>query len=41
VKEIGKIVGGEEWLKKVYNRDEWKKILRTERNRHFMHMPME
>jgi len=41
VKEDGRIVGGEEWQKKVHNREEWKKLLRTARNRHILHMPME
>jgi hypothetical protein len=40
VREDGRIVGGEVWQGKVYNREEWKKLLRTARNRH-MHMPME
>jgi hypothetical protein len=26
---------------KVYNREEWKKLLRTARNCHVLHMPME
>jgi hypothetical protein len=33
VREDGRIVGGEEWQEKVYNREEWKKFLRTARNR--------
>jgi hypothetical protein len=41
VREDGRIVGGEEWQKKVYNREEWKKLLRTARNCHILHMPME
>jgi hypothetical protein len=41
VREDGRIVGGEEWQKKVYNRGEWKKLLRTARNCHILHMPME
>jgi hypothetical protein len=41
VREDGRIVGGEEWQDKVYNREEWKKLLRTARNRHILHMPME
>jgi hypothetical protein len=41
VREDGRIVGGEEWQEKVYNREEWKKILRTARNRHILHMAME
>jgi hypothetical protein len=32
VREDGRIVGGEEWQEKVYNREEWKKLLRTARN---------
>jgi hypothetical protein len=32
VREDGGIVGGEEWQEKVYNREEWKKLLRTARN---------
>jgi hypothetical protein len=41
VREDGRIVGGEEWQEKVYNREEWKKLLRTARNRHIPHMPMD
>jgi hypothetical protein len=41
VREDGRTVGGEEWLEKVYNREEWKKLLRTARNRRILHMPME
>jgi len=41
VREDGRIVGGEWWQEKVHNREEWKKLLRTARNRHIMHMPME
>ena len=36
----GRILGGEGWQEKVYNREEWKKLLRTARNR-VLHMPME
>jgi hypothetical protein len=35
------IVGGEEWQEKVFNRDERKELLRTARNCHILHMPME
>jgi hypothetical protein len=38
VRKDGRIVGGEEWQEKVYNREEWKKLLRTARNRHILHM---
>ena len=37
----GRIVGGEGWQEKVHNREEWKKLLRTARNRHILHMPKE
>jgi hypothetical protein len=39
VREDGRIVGGEEWQEKVYNREERKKLLRTARNHHIPHMP--
>ena len=41
VREVGRIVGGEGWQEKVHNREEWKKLLRTARNRRILHMPME
>jgi hypothetical protein len=41
VREGGRIVGGEEWQEKVYNREEWKKILRMSRNCRILHMTME
>jgi hypothetical protein len=41
VTEDGRIVGGEGWQEKVYNREAWKKLLRTARSRHILHMPME
>jgi hypothetical protein len=37
----GRIVSGEEWQEKVYNRGEWKKLLRTARSRRILHMPVE
>jgi hypothetical protein len=40
VREDGKMDGGEEWQEKVYNREEWKKLLRTARNRRILHMAM-
>jgi hypothetical protein len=40
-REDGRTVGGEEWQEKVYNREEWKKLLRTARNRHILHMAVE
>ena len=41
VREDGKLVGGKGWKERVYNREEWKKLLRAARNRHIRHMPME
>jgi hypothetical protein len=41
VREDGRIFGGEEWQLKVYNREEWKKLLRMARSRRLLHMPME
>ena len=41
VREEGRIVGGEGWQEKVNNREEWKKLLRTARNCHILHMPVE
>jgi hypothetical protein len=41
VRELGRIVGGEEWQEKIYNREEWMKLLRTARNCCILHMAME
>jgi hypothetical protein len=41
VREDGRIVGGEEWQEKVYNREDLKTFLRTARNRRILHMSME
>jgi hypothetical protein len=41
VRENGRIVGGEGWQEKVRNREEWRKLLRTARNRRILHMPKE
>jgi len=41
VREDGRIVGGEGRQGKVHNREEWKKLLRTARNRRILHMPTE
>jgi hypothetical protein len=38
VREDGRLVGGEE---RIYNREEWKKLLRTARNHRILHIPME
>jgi len=40
-REDGRLVGGKEWRERVYNREEWKKLLRTARNCRILHMPME
>jgi hypothetical protein len=41
VREDGRIVVGEGCQEKVHNREEWRKLLRTARNRQILHMPME
>jgi hypothetical protein len=41
VREDGRIVGGEQWQEELYDREEWKKLLRTARNCRILHMPME
>jgi hypothetical protein len=41
LREDGRIVDGEGWQEKVHNREEWKKLLRTARNRHIQLMAME
>jgi hypothetical protein len=41
VREDGRIVGGEDWQGRVYNREEWKELLRTARNHLILHMPVE
>jgi hypothetical protein len=41
VREHGRIVGGEGWHEKVYNREEWKKFQRMARNCRILHMAME
>jgi hypothetical protein len=41
VTEDGRLVGGKGWKEGVYTREEWKKLLRTARNLHILHMPME
>jgi hypothetical protein len=37
----GRIFGEEEWQEIVYNREEWKKLLRLARNCRILHMPKE
>jgi hypothetical protein len=41
VREDGRLVGIKGWKERVYNREEWKKRLRTARNRRILHMAME
>jgi len=41
VRKDGKLAGGKAWKERVYNREKWKKLLRTARNRHILHMPVE
>jgi hypothetical protein len=41
VRKDARIAGGKEWEEKLYNREEWKKLLRTARNHSILHMPME
>jgi hypothetical protein len=41
VREDGRIVGGEEWQEKIYNREEWEKLLILARNHRNLHMTME
>ena len=41
VREDGRLVGGEWWKEKVYNREEGRKLLRTSRNRCILHTSME
>jgi hypothetical protein len=41
VREDGRMFDGEQWQEKVYNREEWKKLLRTTRNCCILQMLME
>jgi hypothetical protein len=41
LREDGSISGGEDRQEKVYNREKWKKLLRTAGYRRILHMPME
>jgi hypothetical protein len=41
VREVGRMVGGEEWQEKVYDREEWKRLMRTARNHRILYMPMD
>ena len=41
VREDGRLVGGKGWKERVYNREEWKKHLRTARNHRVLCIPVE
>ena len=41
VREDGRMVGGEEWQEKAYDREEWKRLLRRARNHHILYMPVD
>ena len=41
VREDGRMEDGEEWQEKVYDREEWKRLLRTARNHCILYMPMD
>jgi len=41
MREDGRLVGGKGWKERVYNREEWKKLLRRARNHRILRMPME
>jgi len=38
VREDGRPVGGKGWKERVYNREEWKKLLRMARNHPILHV---
>ena len=40
VMKDGRLVGRTGWRERVHNREEWKKLLRTARNRSTLHVPM-
>ena len=40
VRKDGRLAGGIKWRERVHNSEEWKKLLRTTRNRRIQHMPM-
>jgi hypothetical protein len=41
VRKDGRLVGQKGWKERVYNREEWKKLLTTARNCCILHIPME
>jgi hypothetical protein len=38
MREDGRIVGGEGWQEEVYNKEEWKRLLRTARKLRILHV---
>jgi hypothetical protein len=40
LREDGRLFGGIGWKERVYNGEEWNKLLRTTRNCHILHIPM-
>ena len=40
VTKDGRLVGENGWRERVHNREKWKKLLRTARNRRTLHMPI-
>jgi hypothetical protein len=41
VRVNGRLVGGKGWKERVYNREEWKKLVRTAGKYRILHKPME
>jgi hypothetical protein len=41
VREDGRMAGREEWQEKVFDREEWRRLLRTARNHRILFMPMD
>jgi len=40
VRDDASLVGGEGWKERVYDREEWKTLLRMARNCRILHVPM-
>jgi len=41
MRQDGRLVGGEGWQERVYNREEWKKLVGRVKNRRILHVPLE
>jgi hypothetical protein len=41
LREGRRLLGGRGWKERLYNKEEWKKLLRRARNRRILHVPME